>query len=214
MIILTAKKLLLTLNNSTWIKCHYDNFDVPMGAYDSAQIADLVGIYILDILSRICKSQTNRPIQRWWTRVHTDSKGPLTLKIQKKIIRAFKLLGFRIEISSEPKIVDYLDITLNLTNNTFKLYHKDNETPTYINVNSNHFKTIVKQIPTTINTRISQWSSNVNIFNENVLQKSGFKNKSSYLIPINNTKTPGIKRRHRKRKTIWFNPTLLQIVKY
>ena len=30
-----------------------DNFDVPMGGYDSTQIADLVGLYILDTLSRI-----------------------------------------------------------------------------------------------------------------------------------------------------------------
>ena len=30
-----------------------DNFDVTMGSFDSAQIADLVGIYILDTLGRI-----------------------------------------------------------------------------------------------------------------------------------------------------------------
>lgn len=33
-IILTARKSLLASNDSTWIKCQNDNFDVPMGAYD------------------------------------------------------------------------------------------------------------------------------------------------------------------------------------
>ena len=35
------------------MKSHVDNFDVPMGAYDSAHVVDLIGIYILDTLGRI-----------------------------------------------------------------------------------------------------------------------------------------------------------------
>ena len=35
------------------MKSHVDNFDVPMGAYDSAQVANLIGIYILDTLGCI-----------------------------------------------------------------------------------------------------------------------------------------------------------------
>ena len=30
-----------------------DNFDVPIGAYNFAQVADLIGIYILDTFGRI-----------------------------------------------------------------------------------------------------------------------------------------------------------------
>ena len=30
-----------------------DNFDVRMGAYDSAKVADLIGIYILDTMGHI-----------------------------------------------------------------------------------------------------------------------------------------------------------------
>ena len=32
------------------------NFDVPMRGYDSSQIADLVGLYILHVLNRIINS--------------------------------------------------------------------------------------------------------------------------------------------------------------
>ena len=30
-----------------------DYFDISMGAYDSSQVADLIGIYILDMLGHI-----------------------------------------------------------------------------------------------------------------------------------------------------------------
>ena len=37
----------------TCVKTGLDHFEVSKGGYDSAQIADLVGLYILDTLSRI-----------------------------------------------------------------------------------------------------------------------------------------------------------------
>ena len=44
---------MLADNMSTWIKNETDNFDVLMGAYNSAQIADLIDIYVSDTLHRI-----------------------------------------------------------------------------------------------------------------------------------------------------------------
>ena len=49
-----------------------------------------------------------------------DSNGPKNSKIYNKIKRAFKLQRFKIEISSNLKIISFLDITFNLMNNTFK----------------------------------------------------------------------------------------------
>ena len=95
-----------------------DNFDVPVGGYDSAQIADLVGLYILDTLSRIVD-----PIQL--DLYHDDgilylpnSDGPKCSSIQKKIMKTFKFLGFKIEISSNIKVANLLDVTLNLSDNS------------------------------------------------------------------------------------------------
>ena len=39
-IILACRKSILSNNRRTWVKSHVDNFDVPMGAYDSAQVPD------------------------------------------------------------------------------------------------------------------------------------------------------------------------------
>ena len=42
-IILVCRKTIIKNNESMWVKTGSDNFDVPMGGYDSAQIADLAG---------------------------------------------------------------------------------------------------------------------------------------------------------------------------
>ena len=45
-IMLSCRKTVLKNNGSMWVKRGSNNFDVPMGGYDSAQIADFVGLYI------------------------------------------------------------------------------------------------------------------------------------------------------------------------
>ena len=116
-----------------------------------------------------------------------NSNGPLSSSIQKRIIRAFKFLGFRIEISSNIKIVNFLDVTLDLSNNSYKPFIKTNQNPTYINVNSNHPKNIIKQIPKAVNLRIGKLSANEKIFKEsskryiNALKNSGFNEDFRYL---------------------------------
>ena len=67
-----------------------DNFDKPMGTYDSAQVADLIGIYILDTLDRIVNLEKEGLHRNDGIIFIPDSNSPKTSKIQKKIIRAFR----------------------------------------------------------------------------------------------------------------------------
>ena len=115
-----------------------------MGAYDSAQVADLVGIYILDMLGRIVNLEQVGLYRDDRIIYIPESNGPMTSNIQKKIIRAFKLLGFRIQIASNLKIVDFLDVTLNLNNGTFKPFSKNDSTRRYINISSNHPRSVLR----------------------------------------------------------------------
>ena len=48
-IIKNARKSILCSNNETWQRKDSD-FDVTMGAFDGAQLTDLVGLYLLNIL--------------------------------------------------------------------------------------------------------------------------------------------------------------------
>ena len=147
-----------------------------------------------------------------------NSNGPLSSSIQKRIIRAFKFWGFKIEISSNIRIVNFLDVTLDLSNNSYKPFIKTNQNPSKINVNSNHPKNIIKQIPKAVNLRIGKLSANEKIFKESskryidALKNSGFKEDFRYLkenitneiTKENNNYDQKIK--IEKRKIIWFNP--------
>ena len=54
----------------------------------------------------------------------SNSNGPKTCKQQGKIIRAFEFLAFRIEISPNFKMINFLDVTFALNNNSFKHFNK------------------------------------------------------------------------------------------
>ena len=166
-----------------------DNFDVPMGGYDSAQIADLMGLHILNTLSKIVD-----PIHIGL--YHDDSilyvptsGSPKRSSRLKKIIRPFKFLGYKIEISSNIKIAIFPDVTLNLSDNSYTPFLKTNQYPSYININFNHISHISKQVPKAVNTRIRKWSSSKKKFHESytmyneALKNSGFKEEFTYLEP-------------------------------
>ena len=64
------------------------------------------------------------------------------------------------------KSVDYLDVTLNRNDLTYRPTIK-NET-NYVHKDSNLPPSIIKQIPIPIETRLSKLSSNENILNESL----------------------------------------------
>ena len=222
-IILACRKTVIKNSESTWVKSGLDNFDVPMGGYDSSQIADLVGLYILNMLTRIISPHQLGLYHNDGLLYIPNSNGPLCSSIQKRIIRAFKFLGFKIEISSNIKIVNFLDVTLDLSNNSYKPFIKTNQNPSYININSNHPKNIIKQVPKAVNLRIYKLSVNEKIFKESIkryidaLKNCGFKEDFRYLKEdiineINKENNNYIqKNKNRKRKIIWFNPTFCKL---
>ena len=84
------------------------------------------------------------------------------------------------------KLINYLDVTLNLNNSNYKPYHKSDNEILYIHKDSNLPPCIIIQLPTSIEKRISNLSSNETIFNEskeiyqNALEKSGYRQTLKY----------------------------------
>ena len=76
----------------------------------------------------------------------------------------FEDVELKITVQSNIKVVDHLDITLNLSNGKFYPYRKPNDKPLYINTRSNHPPSIIKQLPSGFNKRISSLSCNVEEF--------------------------------------------------
>ena len=107
--------------------------------------------------------------------------------------------------------VDFLDVTLSLEDGTFKPYIKPNNIPQYVHKESNHPPTILKNIPASINKRLSTISSDEKMFRtaapiyQEAIKKSGY----NYILkydPQANIPPAKKKNRSRKRHILWFNP--------
>ena len=71
-------------------------------------------------------------------------------KIKKIIIKMFKDVGFQLEIKTNLKQLEFLDVKFNLITGLYAPYKKPNDNLLYINTSSNHPPQVIKQlIPST-----------------------------------------------------------------
>ena len=131
-------------------------------------------------------------------------------KTKQEICKVFKANNLSITIEANKKIVNYLDVTLDLTNRSFKPFMKPNNKILYaVHRQSNHLPSLLKNIPENINKRLSSISSTQQVFNEAIppyqkaLDESGYNFKLTYDPPNNRTNTQN---RKRARHITWYNP--------
>ena len=106
----------------TWIKKDSGLFDVTMGAYDGAEICELVGTYLLFLIG---KKYKNVGLYRDdGLAVFKNTSGPANERIKKNIQKIFKDKGLDIIIKCNIKIVDYLDLTFNLNDGSYRPFRK------------------------------------------------------------------------------------------
>ena len=75
-------------------------------------------------------------------------------KKRKTIIKVFDYIGFSIDIQTNLKQVDFLDVTVNLEIGTYRPYKKHNDKLLYIHASSNHPLQITKHLPNSISDRL------------------------------------------------------------
>ena len=179
-----------------------------MGAYDGAEVCELVGTFLLEKISEICNEGDIGLYRDDGLAVFRNKSGTHLEKIKKKLQRLFKEYDLEIIAESNQKIVNYLDVTLNLKDGTFRPYHKPGDQMQYIHTESNHPSNIIKHIPASIESRLSNLSSNERVFKESTthyeskFRQSGYNKKLSYKP----TDTKHQRHNKHKRKIIWFNP--------
>ena len=146
-IIKHCRKSLLFSGNEAWVKKNSSNcFDVTMGSHDGAEICELVGLFILDTLSKKLNKNDIGLYRDDGLIVLKDKNGHELDKIRKQIIQDFKAIGFQIDININLKIIDFLDVTFNLLENLYKPYKKLNSKIVYINTDFNHSPEVIKHI--------------------------------------------------------------------
>ena len=149
-----------------------------------------------------------------------STSGPINERLSKKLKKVFQ--KHQLEITIEKGLVktDFLDVTLNLRNDMYEPYRKPRSETIYVHKKSNHPNYIVKQIPNTINDRLTRLSRNEFAFNnakenyQEALTKAGYEHELKF-ERSNSDDEKKKKKRKKKRKrknVIFFNPPFCKTV--
>ena len=185
------------------------DFDVTMGSFDNGEICELVGLYILHVLGAKYGKNNHGIYRDDGLAYFENMNGSQADRIRKDFIAIFKnQFQLKIICNTNLKIVNFLDVTFDLTTGKYKPYNKPGNIPLHINVKSNHPLNIIKNLPDSISRRINKLSSDKNVFESskdiyNALFNSGFKQKIKFDPNFDNNNSQN---KNRKRNIIWFNP--------
>ena len=212
-IITQSRNTLLFNKNQPWVKrSGNEEFDVPMGCFDGAELCETIGIYIMTKLQKVFQKDDARLYRDDGLGVMKELPGPEMERKRKQIIKIFKKLRLSITIKMNLHVVDFLNVQFNLKTNSYKAYMKPNTEPVYINKNSNHPPQVLKELPKTIEKRISNISSSKEIFDiskpiyEKTLNECEFQHKLLYQENLINNIDDNQEKKKRKRNIIWYNP--------
>ena len=121
-----------------------------MGSFDVAEICELVGLYIQSKLETVLPKSNFGIYRDDGLALLRNLNEQETDKVRKNIIRVFKNIGFSLEIETNLKEIDFLDVSLNLRNGTYRPYKRPNDRVLYIQSLSNHPPNVIKQISNSI----------------------------------------------------------------
>ena len=178
-----------------------------MGAYDSAEVCDLIGLYLLDSIGRRFPLLDFGLYRDDGLAASKDMDGHTLDKFRKELVKAFKEWGLGITIDTNLTTADFLDVNLDLATGLYKPFSKPNDKLTYIHKNSCYPQVTFKNLVNNISRNISSLSSNRDIFNRpapyynTAPEARGHKEKIEYIDKPQQTHT-----HNRKRKTLWFAP--------
>ena len=125
-------------------------------------------------------------------------------KKKQEVSNVFKSNGLKITIEANKKVLNFLDVTFDLSSGTYKPYMKPNNKLLYVHRLSNHPPTLLKNIQRNINQRLTNISSHEQVFHEAIppyqqaLDESGYDVKLQFAPPA---KQETRKSKARKRRS-------------
>ena len=203
-IIIHAKSSILIHKNKPWQKKGSTTFYVTMGSFNGAETCELVGSFLLSQLKHL---NINVGLYQDDGLAITNASPRDIENTKKEICRIFNNNRLRITIEANKKIINFLDVTFNLNQNTYQPFTKPNTELQYVHRESNHPPITTKNIPAGINRRLSSLSSDKASFDQAVppyqkaLNESGYHYTLQYEPPTTN------RWKNRQRNNIiWYNP--------
>ena len=147
----------LQFKDEAWVKKSNSTFDITMGSFDGAESFDICGLYLLAILEHL---DIIAGLFRDDGLALSKLSPRDTENAKKTICEIFSRYNLSITIEANLKVVNFLDVQLDLDRNIYKPYIKPNDKPNYVNSQSNHPPGIIKNIPISINRRLNTISAN------------------------------------------------------
>ena len=204
-IIMHCRKTFLFHKDECWVKKTDPSFDVSMGGLDSAEVCELVGLFLLFNLEQLIPKE-DVGLYRDDGLAVVELPGPEIERLRKRIIKIFSSHGLKITTQVNITTTDFLDVLLDLQSGLHRPFRKANSNLLYVHKDSNHSSHVKRELPNMIGRRLSNLSSSKEIFMaesgayNNALAAAGYSDKLKY-----NTQRGG-KTRTRSRKVTWFNP--------
>ena len=145
-----ARKLLLFYKTSGCDKKDNSDFDVTKGRYDGAEVCQLVGLYLLNLLTNDFGKNNIGLYRDDSVSCSQNTSGSDSGRIKKKTCKIFKENGLNVTEECNLAIIDFLDVTFGLKPGSYCPYRKQNNEILNIHKQWNHPPSIIKQIPSMI----------------------------------------------------------------
>ena len=142
-----TKNAILINNDSVWRKKSDDPFTITMGSFDGAESCELIGLYLLDKINERLKG--NYGLYRDDGLCAIKGSAKVIEDTKKQLCTLFTEYGLKVTVEANTKIVNDLDLTLDLKQGTYSPYMKENKSLQYVHNSSNHPPQILRNIPTT-----------------------------------------------------------------
>ena len=130
-------------------------------------------------------------------------------RIKKSLQKTFKDFVLEIVAECNLRIVNYLDVTLNLNDGSFRPCDKPDDIIQYINKEFNHPPNLIKHLPASIEKRLSNNSFDEKIFQESAIYYEDTLNKAGYLDKVvfhaPSASNQENKNKNCQRNVLWFN---------
>ena len=116
--IYNAPKSLLFDKDTVWVKKDNPESDVTMGSYDGAELCELVGLYLLDLLTKEFGKKNVGLYRDDSVSCFENISVPDSEKVKKKLFKIFKSNGLSITVECNLIVTDFLDVIFDLKSAT------------------------------------------------------------------------------------------------
>ena len=151
-----------------------------MGSFDGAEVCELVGLYLLNKIKPLVGTSNIGLYRDDGLAIVHKPNGPKLDSLRKDITNLLKDERLSITIDTNLIKTDFLDESFNLNTGKYVPFKKPKNTPLHIHSKSNHSPSVIEQLPSMTNKRISNLSYDETEFNkakityETVLKNSGY----------------------------------------